>query len=231
MTTSDLELAAGEYYVSMLVEEEADPLPYSDKSIGLDMGLYNFITDSNGNEIKNPKYLNKLLPRLRKEQRILSRKQRGSANYNKQKLKIAKMVIKTTRQRKYFHDCLIKDLVNEYQNICIEDLDLSDMLTHNRTSSSILNKNIHRNIMDAGWCIFVRKLEQKAEATGRTLVKVPTQYPSSQTCHCCGHINNAVKNVDVKFWTCPVCGSTHNRDHNAAINILEEGLRIIESRC
>lgn len=223
--------AVGEYYVSLLVEEDIQPLPEINKAVGIDMGVDSFLTDSDGNTVDNPKFYSRAKAKLAKEQKALSRKQKGSNNYIKQKQKVSECQLKVSRQREHFHNCLVKQLIEENQIICIEDLDIREMLSvkKNKKLTRKVKRNCNRSIADAGWSEFLTKLTQKAEMTGRSIVAVPRYYPSSQTCHCCGLINPLVKDLKIRTWVCPGCRETHNRDHNAAVNILHEGLKLINN--
>lgn len=218
--------SAGEYHVSILVQEECQPLPPVNKAIGLDMGVDNFMVDSDGNVYENPKFFRDMRDKLSKELAVLSRKQRGSANYEKQRIKVAKIHSKIARQREHFHNCIIKKLIDENQIICIEDLKIKDMVKSEKQYANQITRNINTSILDVGWYDFTQKLVRKAEASGHTVIKVSTYFPSSQTCHKCGYINPATKNLRLRKWKCPQCGSVHDRDHNAAINILQEGLKM-----
>lgn len=217
--------ATGEYYVSLLVEENITPLPAKDTSIGIDMGVDCFFSDSNGNKVDNPKFYGIAKTKLAAEQRKLSKKQKGSRNYEKQRIKVAACQLKIQRQREHFHNCIVKQLIDENQVICVETLNVKEMLASEKTMTRKAKRNFNKNTVDTGMSEFISKLEQKAQMTGRTVMKVPEYYPSSQTCHCCGYINPAVKNLKVRTWICPGCGASHDRDINAAINILNEGLR------
>lgn len=219
--------AANEYYVSLLVEEDVTALPKTSNAIGIDVGVDSFLVDSNGNKVDNPRFYSKSQNKLAKEQRKLSKKAKGSNNYNKQKLRVAKQQLKIQRQREHFHNCTVKQLTDENQVICVESLNVKGMLKTKKKLPRKAERGFHKSIADVGWAQFMTKLETKAQMTGRTVVKVNPFYPSSQRCHCCGHINPATKDLSVRAWTCPECSAKHDRDINAAINILNEGLRMI----
>lgn len=219
--------AANEYYVSLLVENAVTALPASTRSIGIDVGVDSFLVDSDGNKVDNPRFYSKSQSKLAKEQRKLSKKRKSSNNYNKQKLKAAKQQLKIQRQREHFHNCLVKQLTDENQVICVESLNVKGMLKRKKKLPRKAERSFHESIADVGWAQFITKLEAKAQMTGRTVVKVHQYYPSSQRCHCCGHINPATKDLSVRAWTCPECSAKHDRDINAAINILQEGMRMI----
>ena len=209
--------ATGKYYVALNVDFEPVKKARSDKFIGIDVGIKEYLTDSNGNKIGNPKFLEKSQKKLKREQRKLSRKQKGSNNRNKQRLKVARVHEKIANQRNDFIHKITTKLVNENQVIVVEDLNIKGLLK---------NHKLARAISSVSWSKFFDALEYKAEWYGRKLIKVPTMYPSSQTCSKCGYKNPLVKNLSVRVWECPCCHARHDRDLNASVNILNKGLSL-----
>ena len=206
------------YYVSLLVETEVEPLKESNHMIGLDLGIKDLIVDSNGHKYKNHKYLTKSQEKLAKEQRKLSKMVKGSNNRNKQRIKIAKLHKHIQNQRNDYLHKLSKSIVDENQVICIEDLKVKDMEQNNKLA---------RNITDASWSRLVSMLLYKANWYGRTVIRVPSDYPSSQLCSICGYKNSITKDLRIRKWVCPECGTIHDRDVNAAKNILSKGIEIL----
>ena len=206
------------YYISLLVESKIKPLKESNKIVGLDLGLKSLIIDSNGHKYKNHKYLSKSQKKLAKEQRKLSKMVKGSNNRNKQRIKVAKLRKHIQNQRNDYLHKLSKKIIDENQIICIESLLVKDMMNDSKLA---------RNISDASWSRFVSMLLYKASWYDRKIIKVPSAYPSSQLCSLCGYQNKEVKNLKIRKWTCPKCGSVHDRDINAAKNILSKGIEIL----
>lgn len=211
--------STGKYFVSVCCRvDEVKELPKTDKVIGIDLGLKHFLIDSDGNKIEHPKYLAKLEKKLIREQRRLSRKEKGSSNYKKQLLKLAVVHERIKNQREDFLQKISSKNINENQVIVLEDLKVKNMLRNDRLS---------KNISDSGWGKFVSMLEYKALWYGRNIVKVDTFFPSSQICSICGYRNEKVKDLSIREWECPKCGARHDRDINASKNILSEGMRML----
>ena len=218
--------ASGKYYVSILCESEVFPLPKTGSTVGIDLGVSDFAILSTGEKIGNERFLKQLSNKLAKEQKILSRralvaKRSGrkffeSKKYQKQRIKVAKIHEKIANKRRDFLNKLSTSLVKNHDIICIEDLSSKNLMK---------NHKLAKAIGDASWYEFVRMLEYKADWYEKQVSKISRWYPSSQLCSGCGYASGK-KPLSIREWTCDNCSSHHDRDVNASINILNEGLRL-----
>jgi putative transposase len=207
---------SGRWTVSILVDIEIAPLPKSANSIGIDLGITSLIALSNGDKVANPKSFKAKRHRLRKAQKALSRKQKGSKNRHKARLKAAKVHAQISDARNDFLHKLTTQLVRENQVIAVEDLAVKNMVKNHKLSLAI---------SDASWGELIRQLEYKCDWYGRTFVKIDRFFPSSKRCGSCGHIVDKLP-LHIREWDCPSCGTHHDRDINAAKNILAAGLAV-----
>ena len=208
---------SGKYFASVHTEEEyITPFEKTNKSVGLDLGLKDFLTTSEEERFNNNHYTKKYERRLATAQKHLSRKKKGSRGYESQRLKVARLHEKISNSRAdYLHKCSIS-LVRKYDIICVENLNVKGLMR---------NHHLAKSISDVSWGSFVAMLTYKAEWNDKKVVKVDRFFPSSQTCNVCGHINKETKDLSVREWECPSCHTHHDRDVNAAINILRVGLK------
>jgi putative transposase len=213
------QVPSGKYFCVLNVEVEQPVYDNAGGITGIDVGIKEFYSDSNGNTVDNPKYLRRTMHRLVKEQRKLSRMTKFSNNWNRQRIVVARIHEKITNQRTDFLHKESTKLVKENQIICIEDLNVKGMFRNHRLAKSV---------SDVSWSMFFSMLEYKSVFYGTRIVKVPRFYPSSQTCSCCGYKNPDIKKLSIREWHCPVCGTYHDRDINAAVNIKEKGLSMLK---
>jgi putative transposase len=207
---------SGRWTVSMLVEVDIQPLPKVENQVGIDLGITSLMALSTGEKIANPKGFKAKRGKLRRAQKALSRKVKGSNNRHKARLKVAKVYEEISDTRKDFLHKLTTRLVRENQAIAVEDLAVKNM---------VKNRKLSLAISDASWGELVRQLEYKCDWYGRTFIKIDRWFPSSKRCSNCGHVVDKLP-LNIREWDCPSCGIKHDRDTNAAVNILAAGLAV-----
>lgn len=214
-------LPCGEYYLSILVDGDLthNGVQNTDSCIGIDLGVKDFVITSEGEVFNNLHFKKNENNKLKRLQRQLSRKVKGSNNQNKTRIKLAKVYKKINDKKQYYLHQISNSLINENQVICMENLNVKGMMKNHKLAESISEMNFGE---------FKRILEYKARWYNRKILFVDRYYPSSKTCSCCGYKNKDLKLSD-RFWTCPQCGKIHDRDINAAVNILHEGMRLVGS--
>lgn len=214
-------LPCGEYYLSILVDGNlTHKVKETDAIVGIDLGIKSFVTTSNEEVFDNLHFKKIESKKINKLQRQLSKKQKGSNNRNKARIKLAKLYKKISDRKQYYLHAVSNSLIDENQVICMEDLNVKGM---------VKNHNLAESISEMNFGEFRRMLEYKAKWYNRKIVFVDRFYPSSKTCHNCGYIDKELKLSD-RQWTCPKCGEVVERDYNAALNILDEGLRIMKGQ-
>lgn len=214
-------LPCGEYYLSIVVDGDLmhKSIKNTNNCIGIDLGVKDFVVTSEGEVFNNMHFKKSEAKKLKRLDKQLSKKQKGSSNYNKLKKKRAKLYKKITDRKTYYLHSVSNSLIDENQVICMEDLNVAGMVKNHKLAESISEMNFGE---------FRQILEYKASWYNRKLVFVNRFYPSSKTCNHCGYINRNLTLKD-RQWICPHCGAVMERDYNAALNILSEGLRIIGS--
>jgi len=209
-----IKVPSGKFFASFLIETTSKPLPPSNKTIGIDLGLIDFLTTSDNLKIPNPKFQKKLEKKIKHQQRMLAKKKKGSKKRKRARKTLARTFEKTANQRTNFLHQTSRKLINENQVIILEDLNVAGMMKNHKLAGSI---------GQASWSEFVRQLSYKAEWGGRTVHQIGRFFPSSKTCHHCKFVLDSL-NLKIRDWTCPSCGSKNNRDHNAALNIRDQGI-------
>ena len=210
--------SSDKYYARISADVYTPCFERTNQNVGIDLGLKDFVIFSIGEKIKNPRILKSLEDKYKRLAKSLSRKVMGSANYQEAKLKLSRFHEHVANIRKDFTHKLSTNIVKSYDTICIENLNIK----------GLMKSKLAKSFQDTSLYEFIRQLEYKCLWYGKVLSKVDTFYPSSQLCYNCGYKNSVVKNLNIREWVCPKCGTIHDRDINASINILNEGLRILD---
>ena len=212
--------AAGRYFASFVVDTEPVPLPATDASAGIDLGLAHFAVMSDGRKVTSPKFLRRAERKLRKAQQSLSRKKKGSGNRSKARVRVARQHTRVADSRRDWQHKLSTEIIRANQAVYVEDLCVA----------GLVRPRLGKSINDAGWSAFTQMLEYKARRYGRMFARTGRFEPTSQVCSACG-VKDGPKPLSVRTWTCAACGTTHDRDVNAARNVLALGRRESLNAC